>query len=95
MVCTSTRASPELPSAALTVADAAELQARCAALELENRKLRRINTALIESARPPAGKTQESHSHPKLVSDTAATAPEPTTKAAAAPLPNPVAIGYS
>ena len=48
MVCISTRASPELPSAALAVADAAELQARCAALELENRKLRRINTALIE-----------------------------------------------
>ena len=48
MVCTSTRASPELPSAALTVADAAELQARCAALELDNHKLRRINTALIE-----------------------------------------------
>ena len=48
MVCTSTRASPELPSAALTVADAAELQARCVALELQNHKLRRINTALIE-----------------------------------------------
>ena len=48
MVCISTRASPELPSAALTVADAAELQARCDALELQNHKLRRINTALIE-----------------------------------------------
>ncbi|MDO9216051.1 MAG: PAS domain-containing protein, partial [Lacisediminimonas sp.] len=30
------------------MADATELQARCAALELENRKLKRINTALIE-----------------------------------------------
>ena len=48
MVCTSTRALPELPSAALDAPDATELQARCAALELENRKLKLINTALIE-----------------------------------------------
>jgi len=48
MVCTSTRPSPESPSAAQVETDVAELQARCRALETENHKLKRINGALIE-----------------------------------------------
>lgn len=48
MVCTSTRPSPESPSAAPVETDVAELQARCRALETENHKLKRINGALIE-----------------------------------------------
>ncbi|TWC28996.1 PAS domain S-box-containing protein [Pseudomonas sp. SJZ079] len=48
MACTSTRPSPESPLAAPVAADVAELQARCRALEGENRKLKRINGALIE-----------------------------------------------
>ncbi|MDP2243054.1 hybrid sensor histidine kinase/response regulator NahK/ErcS' [Pseudomonas sp.] len=48
MVCTSTRPSPESPLAVPVEADVAELQARCAALEKDNHKLKRINTALIE-----------------------------------------------
>lgn len=48
MACTSTRPSPESPLVAPVAADVAELQARCRALEGENRKLKRINGALIE-----------------------------------------------
>src|SRR3990167_8018455 len=48
MVCTSTRPSPESPLAVPDAVDVAELQARCAALEKDNHKLKRINTALIE-----------------------------------------------
>lgn len=48
MVCTSTRPSPESPSADLAGVDAVELHARCQALEKENLKLKRINAALIE-----------------------------------------------
>ena len=48
MACTSTRPLPESPLAVPAEADVAELQARCQALEKENHKLKRINTALIE-----------------------------------------------
>ncbi len=48
MVCTSTRPSPESPSADLAGVDTVELHARCQALEKENLKLKRINAALIE-----------------------------------------------
>ncbi|WPC06537.1 hybrid sensor histidine kinase/response regulator NahK/ErcS' [Pseudomonas benzenivorans] len=48
MACTSTRPSPESPSAAPAGADDAALLERCRALEEDNRKLRRINEALIE-----------------------------------------------
>ncbi|WP_445571967.1 hybrid sensor histidine kinase/response regulator NahK/ErcS' [Pseudomonas sp. E102] len=48
MACTSTRRSPELPLPAIASPTIAELQAQLAALEHENRKLRRINEALIE-----------------------------------------------
>ncbi|MFV9654617.1 hybrid sensor histidine kinase/response regulator NahK/ErcS' [Pseudomonas sp. NY15366] len=48
MACTSTRPSPVSPLADLLGVASAELQARCAALEQENAKLKRINAALIE-----------------------------------------------
>ncbi|WP_077507819.1 hybrid sensor histidine kinase/response regulator NahK/ErcS' [Pseudomonas sp. A25(2017)] len=48
MACTSTRRSPELPLPDIASPAIAELQAQLAALQHENRKLRRINEALIE-----------------------------------------------
>ena len=48
MACTSTRPSPVSPLADLLGVASAELQARCAAREQENAKLKRINAALIE-----------------------------------------------
>ncbi|WP_447800788.1 hybrid sensor histidine kinase/response regulator NahK/ErcS' [Pseudomonas kilonensis] len=48
MACTSTRRSPELPLPDIASPAIAELQAQLAALQNENRKLRRINEALIE-----------------------------------------------
>ncbi|WP_454837557.1 hybrid sensor histidine kinase/response regulator NahK/ErcS' [Pseudomonas rhizophila] len=48
MACTSTRPSPELPLPAIASPAIAELQAQIASLQHENRKLRRINDALIE-----------------------------------------------
>ncbi|MBC3364262.1 hybrid sensor histidine kinase/response regulator NahK/ErcS' [Pseudomonas sp. SWRI154] len=48
MACTSTRPLPELPLHAIASPAIAELQAQVAALQHENRKLRRINDALIE-----------------------------------------------
>ncbi|MGN8273762.1 hybrid sensor histidine kinase/response regulator NahK/ErcS' [Pseudomonas sp. SMN5] len=48
MACTSTRPSPELPLPAIASPAIAELQAQIASLQDENRKLRRINAALIE-----------------------------------------------
>ncbi|THG79782.1 PAS domain S-box protein [Pseudomonas sp. A-1] len=48
MACTSTRPSPESPSAAPDGACVAELRERLAELEARNRKLERINAALIE-----------------------------------------------
>ncbi|UVM63964.1 PAS domain-containing protein [Pseudomonas sp. P9_35] len=48
MACTSTRRSPELPLPEIASPAIAELQAQLAALQNENRKLRRINEALIE-----------------------------------------------
>ncbi|NUT84602.1 MULTISPECIES: hybrid sensor histidine kinase/response regulator NahK/ErcS' [Pseudomonas] len=48
MACTSTRRSPELPLPDIASLAIAELQAQLAALQHENRKLRRINEALIE-----------------------------------------------
>ncbi|MFQ6556119.1 hybrid sensor histidine kinase/response regulator NahK/ErcS' [Pseudomonas sp. Lb2C1-1] len=48
MACTSTRRSPELPLPAIASPAIVELQAQLAALQHENRKLRRINEALIE-----------------------------------------------
>ncbi|WP_083454147.1 hybrid sensor histidine kinase/response regulator NahK/ErcS' [Pseudomonas sp. P97.38] len=48
MACTSTRRSPELPLPVIAPPAIAELQAQLAKLEHENRKLRRINAALIE-----------------------------------------------
>ncbi|WP_082306288.1 hybrid sensor histidine kinase/response regulator NahK/ErcS' [Pseudomonas kilonensis] len=48
MACTSTRRSPELPLPDIASPAIAELQAQLAAQQHENRKLRRINEALIE-----------------------------------------------
>ncbi|MGR4043711.1 hybrid sensor histidine kinase/response regulator NahK/ErcS' [Pseudomonas sp. 910_21] len=48
MACTSTRPSPGSPLPAVELRPAAELQAQLACLQRENRKLRRINSALIE-----------------------------------------------
>ncbi|WP_120995738.1 hybrid sensor histidine kinase/response regulator NahK/ErcS' [Stutzerimonas urumqiensis] len=48
MACISTRPSPASPSAAREAGPVAELEARVAALEHDNAKLRRINAALIE-----------------------------------------------
>ncbi|WP_235868300.1 hybrid sensor histidine kinase/response regulator NahK/ErcS' [Pseudomonas ogarae] len=48
MACTSTRRSPELPLPDIASPAIVELQAQLAALQHENRKLRRINEALIE-----------------------------------------------
>ncbi|WP_428983141.1 hybrid sensor histidine kinase/response regulator NahK/ErcS' [Pseudomonas bijieensis] len=48
MACISTRRSPELPLPDIASPDIAELQAQLASLQHENRKLRRINEALIE-----------------------------------------------
>ncbi|ULT68701.1 hybrid sensor histidine kinase/response regulator NahK/ErcS' [Pseudomonas sp. BC42] len=48
MACTSTRPSPGSPLPAVELRPAAELQAQLDDLQRENRKLRRINAALIE-----------------------------------------------
>ncbi|MGZ0787006.1 hybrid sensor histidine kinase/response regulator NahK/ErcS' [Pseudomonas saponiphila] len=48
MACTSTRPSPGSPLPAVELRPAAELQAQLDCLQRENRKLRRINSALIE-----------------------------------------------
>ncbi|KAF0864186.1 hybrid sensor histidine kinase/response regulator NahK/ErcS' [Pseudomonas sp. LD120] len=48
MACTSTRPSPGSPLPAVELRPAAELQAQLDCLQRENRKLRRINEALIE-----------------------------------------------
>ncbi len=48
MACTSTRRSPELPLPDIASPAIADLQAQLASLQHENRKLRRINEALIE-----------------------------------------------
>ncbi|WP_433861645.1 hybrid sensor histidine kinase/response regulator NahK/ErcS' [Pseudomonas thivervalensis] len=48
MACTSTRRSPELPLPDIASPAIADLQAQLASLQNENRKLRRINEALIE-----------------------------------------------
>ncbi|UCZ86025.1 PAS-domain containing protein [Pseudomonas sp. L5B5] len=48
MACTSTRPSPGSPLPAAGLRPVAELQARIDCLQHENRKLRRINSALIE-----------------------------------------------
>ncbi|MDB6442743.1 MULTISPECIES: hybrid sensor histidine kinase/response regulator NahK/ErcS' [unclassified Pseudomonas] len=48
MACISTRPSPELPLPDIASPAIAELQAQLAKLQHENRKLRRINDALIE-----------------------------------------------
>ncbi|RXU60320.1 hybrid sensor histidine kinase/response regulator [Pseudomonas protegens] len=48
MACTSTRPSPGSPLPAVELRPAAELQAQLDCLQRENRKLRRINAALIE-----------------------------------------------
>ncbi|PUA46425.1 hybrid sensor histidine kinase/response regulator [Pseudomonas protegens] len=48
MACTSTRPSPGSPLPAVELRPAAELQAQLDDLQRENRKLRRINEALIE-----------------------------------------------
>ncbi|KTC41040.1 hybrid sensor histidine kinase/response regulator NahK/ErcS' [Pseudomonas sp. ABAC61] len=48
MACTSTRPSPGSPLPAAELRPVAELQARIDCLQHENRKLRRINSALIE-----------------------------------------------
>ncbi|WP_280325692.1 hybrid sensor histidine kinase/response regulator NahK/ErcS' [Pseudomonas sp. BN102] len=61
MACTSTRPSPESPSAAGVAMAAADPQARLAALEEENRKLRRINAALIERVESSASRPDDSY----------------------------------
>ncbi|MFJ3117726.1 hybrid sensor histidine kinase/response regulator NahK/ErcS' [Pseudomonas protegens] len=48
MACTSTRPSPGSPLPAVELRPAAELQVQLDCLQRENRKLRRINSALIE-----------------------------------------------
>ncbi|WP_162945810.1 hybrid sensor histidine kinase/response regulator NahK/ErcS' [Pseudomonas sp. DY-1] len=61
MACTSTRPSPESPSAAGVAMDAAEQQARLSELEDENRKLRCINAALIERVESSASRHDDSY----------------------------------
>ncbi|WP_162493736.1 hybrid sensor histidine kinase/response regulator NahK/ErcS' [Pseudomonas sp. TCU-HL1] len=61
MACTSTRPSPASPSAVGVAMDAAEQQARLALLEEENRKLRRINAALIERVESSAPRSDDSY----------------------------------
>ncbi|WP_155945711.1 hybrid sensor histidine kinase/response regulator NahK/ErcS' [Metapseudomonas resinovorans] len=61
MACTSTRPSPESPSAAGVAMGAAEQQTRLVALAEENRKLRSINAALIERVESSASRRDDSY----------------------------------
>ncbi|WP_375738615.1 hybrid sensor histidine kinase/response regulator NahK/ErcS' [Pseudomonas boanensis] len=61
MACTSTRPSPESPSDDVAATADTDLQVRLAALEDENRKLKRINAALIERVESSASRRDDSY----------------------------------